>query len=247
MVLGNCSLSTIYSDADDCADMFARVEALPWQIVHDAVKETKTWSTPAEYVKALDSLPLGANVAAFVGHSDIRAAVLGLGRSVDAGYRPTRAEIDQMQQMLSDALDAGFLGLSTLRSSFSKLEGTRYPARQLPSTYAKWSEFHALNNVLRRRGRVHQSTPNLARQAEVTRYLAAKHRPRIPATSEDHVDCGGRCQGRSAGGTTDLAGCRSQTGPAVTSVGSTCRCRSKCTPTVSISSFSRSSVRARPR
>ncbi|MFY9764713.1 MAG: hypothetical protein WAK42_06850, partial [Mycobacterium sp.] len=77
IVLGNCSLSTVYSDADDCADMFARVEALPWQIVHDAVKEAKTWSSPAEYVKALDSLPLGVNVAAFIGHSDIRAAVLG--------------------------------------------------------------------------------------------------------------------------------------------------------------------------
>ena len=172
VILGNCSLSTIYSDADDCADMFARVEALPWQIVHDAVKEYKTWSTPPEYVKAVDSLPLGANVAAFIGHSDIRAAVLGLGRSVDSGYRPTLAEIEQMQGMLSDALDAGFVGLSTLRSSFSKLEGTRFPARQLPSTYAKWSEFNALNNVLRRRGRVHQSTPNLARQAEVSRYLA---------------------------------------------------------------------------
>jgi N-acyl-D-aspartate/D-glutamate deacylase len=172
IVLGNCSLSTVYSDADDCADMFARVEALPWQIVHDAVKEAKTWSSPAEYVKALDSLPLGVNVAAFIGHSDIRAKVLGLGPSVDADYRPTAAEIDRMRQMLTDALDAGFLGLSTLRSSFSKLEGTRYPARQLPSTYAKWSEVCALNNVLRRRGRVHQSTPNLARQAEVARYLA---------------------------------------------------------------------------
>jgi N-acyl-D-aspartate/D-glutamate deacylase len=172
VVFGNCSLSTVYSDADDCADMFARVEALPWQIVHDAIKEGKTWSGPAEYVKAVESLPLGVNVAAFIGHSDIRAAVLGLGRSVDADYRPTRAQINQMRQMLSDALDAGFLGLSTLRSSFSKLEGTRYPARQLPSTYAKWSEFHALNNVLRKRGRVHQSTPNLARQAEVARYLA---------------------------------------------------------------------------
>ena len=41
IVLGNCSLSTVYSDADDCADMFARVEALPWQIVHDAIKEAK--------------------------------------------------------------------------------------------------------------------------------------------------------------------------------------------------------------
>jgi N-acyl-D-aspartate/D-glutamate deacylase len=172
IVLGNCSLSTVYSDPDDCADMFARVEALPWQIVHDSVKEAKTWGGPAEYVKVVDSLPLGANVAAFIGHSDIRAAVLGLGQSVDADYRPTRAEIDRMRQMLTDALDAGFLGLSTLRSSFSKLEGTRFPARQLPSTYAKWSEFNALNSVLRKRGRVHQSTPNLARQAEVARYLA---------------------------------------------------------------------------
>jgi N-acyl-D-aspartate/D-glutamate deacylase len=171
VVLGNCSLSTVYSDADDCADLFARVEALPWQIVHDAVKEAKTWSGPAEYVKAVDSLPLGVNVAAFIGHSDIRAAVLGLGRSVDASYRPTRAEIGRMRQMLTEALDAGFLGLSTIRSSFSKLEGTRFPARQLPSTYARWSEFGALNNVLRKRGRVHQSTPNLARQAEVARYL----------------------------------------------------------------------------
>jgi len=172
IILGNCSLSTVYSGADDCADMFARVEALPWQIVHDAVKEAKTWTTPAEYVKAVDSLPLGANVAAFIGHSDIRAAVLGLGQSVDADYRPTPAELDRMRQMLTDALDAGFLGLSTLRSSFSKLEGTRFPARQLPSTYATWSEFHALNTVLRKRGRVHQSTPNLARQVEVARYLA---------------------------------------------------------------------------
>ncbi len=172
VIFGNCSLSTVYSDADDCADMFARVEALPWQIVHDSVKEAKTWSGPAEYVKALDSLPLGTNVAAFIGHSDIRAAVLGLGQSVDADYRPTRAQIKQMQQMLTEALDAGFVGLSTLRSSFSKLEGTRFPARQLPSTYATWSEFDALNTVLRQRGRVHQSTPNLARQAEVSRYLA---------------------------------------------------------------------------
>jgi N-acyl-D-aspartate/D-glutamate deacylase len=172
IILGNCSLSTVYSDADDCADMFARVEALPWEIMHDAVKKAQTWSNPTEYVQALDSLPLGVNVAAFIGHSDIRAAVLGLGRSVDADYRPTAAEIDRMRQMLTDALDAGFLGLSTLRSSFSKLEGTRYPARQLPSTYARWSEFRALNNVLRKRGRVHQSTPNLARQIEVARYLA---------------------------------------------------------------------------
>lgn len=59
VILGNCSLSTVYSEADDCADMFSRVEALPWQIVHDSVKEAKTWSGPAEYVKTVDSLQIG--------------------------------------------------------------------------------------------------------------------------------------------------------------------------------------------
>src|SRR6201995_3877643 len=56
VVFGNCSLSTIYSDADDCADMFARVEALPGQIVHGSVKEAKTWTGPGEYGNTLASL-----------------------------------------------------------------------------------------------------------------------------------------------------------------------------------------------
>jgi len=172
IVLGNCSLSTVYSDADDCADMFARVEALPRSIVRSTVKESKTWHDPASYVAAIEALPLGTNIAAFIGHSDMRAATMGLGRSVDAKTRPTRAELDQMGRMLADALDAGFVGLSTIRSSWSKLEGTRYPARQLPSAYASWREYRALNAILRQRGRVHQSTPNLTRRAEVAFYLA---------------------------------------------------------------------------
>ena len=49
--------------------------------------------------------------------------------------------------MLEDALDAGFVGLSTIRSSFSKLEGARYPTRLLPSTYATWAEYRELNSV----------------------------------------------------------------------------------------------------
>ena len=133
VILGNCSLSTVYCDADDCADMFARVEAVPRSMVRSTVKEFKTWHDPAGYVAAIEALPLGANIAAFIGHSDMRAATMGLGRSVDSNVRPTRTELRRMSRMLVDALDAGFVGLSTIRSSWSKLEGTRYPARQLPS------------------------------------------------------------------------------------------------------------------
>ncbi|BBY25637.1 N-acyl-D-amino-acid deacylase family protein [Mycobacterium stomatepiae] len=172
IILGNCSLSTVYSEADDCADMFARVEALPWSVVHSAVKERKTWHDPASYVAAIEALPLGTNVAAFIGHSDMRVATMGLGPSVDSTSRPSRDELDRMRRMLTDALDAGFVGLSTIRSSWSKLDGTRYPARQLPSAYATWGEYHVLNKILRQRGRVHQSTPNLTRRAEVAFYLS---------------------------------------------------------------------------
>ncbi|MBJ8344343.1 amidohydrolase family protein [Antrihabitans sp. YC2-6] len=181
IVLGNCSLSTVYADADDCADLFSRVEALPWEAVHSAVKEHKTWSSPQSYVDAINQRPLGANVAGFIGHSDIRAAVLGLDRATDPTVEPTAAELGRMKIMLGDALDAGFVGLSTIRSSFSKLEGTRWPARLLPSTFASWREFGALNDILRARGRIHQSTPNLAKRSEMARYflqsMGLKRRP----------------------------------------------------------------------
>jgi N-acyl-D-aspartate/D-glutamate deacylase len=172
ILMGNCSLSTVYADPEDCADMFARVEALPWDVVNSAVKEHKDWSDPKSYVEAIASRPLGVNVAAFIGHSDIRVATMGLRRAVDADERPSPSELDQMSRMLEDALDAGFVGLSTIRSSFSKLEGVRYPAKLLPSTYATWAEYRRLNSVLRRRNRVHQSTPNLASRAEIWQYLA---------------------------------------------------------------------------
>ncbi|RJQ74449.1 hypothetical protein D5S17_22755 [Pseudonocardiaceae bacterium YIM PH 21723] len=171
VLMGNCSLSTVYAEAEDCADLFSRVEALPWDAVHGAVKEHRTWDGPASYRRFLESQPLGANVAAMIGHSDMRVATMGLRRAVTKGERATDAELDRMRGMLTDALDAGFVGLSTIRSSFSKLEGTRYPAQQLPSTYANWREYRALHAILRERGRVLQCTPNLTKRAEVLRFF----------------------------------------------------------------------------
>lgn len=172
VVFGNCSLSTVYASPDDCADLFSRVEALPWEAVHASVKEHQTWTGPHRYVEALEARPLGPNVAALIGHSDIRAAVMGLERATDPHESPTPAELDRMCALLGEALDAGFLGLSTIRSSFSKLDGSRYAARQLPSTYASWREYRRLNRVLRDRGGLHQCTPNAARRAEVAKFFA---------------------------------------------------------------------------
>lgn len=88
VLLGMCSLSTVYADTEDAADLFSRVEAVPRQFVHGALARHKTWSNPAEYVAAIDALPLGPNIASLLGHSDLRASVLGLDRATTRDVTP---------------------------------------------------------------------------------------------------------------------------------------------------------------
>ncbi|MEO7733474.1 MAG: amidohydrolase family protein, partial [Kofleriaceae bacterium] len=154
VMVGSCSLSTVYSDPLDLADLFSRVEALPRAHVLAALERGKTWSTPSAYVAAIERLPLGPNVASFLGHSDLRAHVMGLGRATDPACRPSEAELRQMERALEDAIGAGFLGLSTMTNPWDKLDGDRYRSRSLPSSYARWSEHRRLNRILRREGRM---------------------------------------------------------------------------------------------
>ncbi|MAQ14267.1 MAG: N-acyl-D-glutamate amidohydrolase [Sandaracinus sp.] len=159
--MGSCSLSTVLSAPEDCADFFARVEALPREHVLGALEEHQTWSDPAGYVEGVERLPLGPNVGTFLGHSDLRVAVMGLGRSVDPAERPTAAEQAQMESILEAALDEGFLGLSTMTNPWDKVGGDRFRSKRLPSTYATWGEYRRFHRILRRRGAILQSAPNI--------------------------------------------------------------------------------------
>lgn len=161
VLLGNCSLSTVYADSEDAADLFSRVEAVPREYVFGALSSGRTWSTPAEYVKAIDALPLGPNVGSLLGHSDLRTAVLGLERATDPTIRPTDDELKKMAALLDEALDAGLLGMSGMDAAIDKLDGERFRSRALPSTFATWRERRKLIKVLRKRGRILQSAPNL--------------------------------------------------------------------------------------
>ncbi|MBV9351294.1 MAG: amidohydrolase family protein, partial [Mycobacterium sp.] len=57
VMLGSCSLSTVYVGGVDAGDLFGRVEAIPRDHVIAAVDKHKTWSSCAEYVAALEALP----------------------------------------------------------------------------------------------------------------------------------------------------------------------------------------------
>ena len=171
VLLGMCSLSTVYSDTEDAADLFSRVEAVPRQFVLGALEQHKTWSGPAEYVKAIDELPLGPNIASLLGHSDLRASVLGLDRATTRGVMPTDAELETMAARLDEALEAGMLGMSGMDAAIDKLDGDRFRSRALPSTFATWRERRRLIKVLRKRGRMLQSAPNVAKIHEALNFF----------------------------------------------------------------------------
>ncbi len=171
VVMGSCSLSTILSGAEDSADMFARVEAVPYEHVIKTVRDARSWTDAASYVDALEALPLGPNVSCFLGHSDLRAHVMGLGRSVDPEVETSETELVEMERLLEQSLDAGLLGLSTMTTKLDKVGGTRFRSRPLPSTHARWAEYRRLNRVLRRRGRVLQSAPDARMPLNVIQFL----------------------------------------------------------------------------
>jgi N-acyl-D-aspartate/D-glutamate deacylase len=104
VMLGSCSLSTVHVDGADAGDIFGRVEAIPREHVIGAVDEHKTWTNCEEYIAALEARPLGPNIAAFIGHSDMRAAVMGLDRATQKKQRPTPSEQAQMERWLAEAL-----------------------------------------------------------------------------------------------------------------------------------------------
>lgn len=171
VLLGMCSLSTVYADNEDAADLFSRVEAVPRNFVVGALEKGRSWSGPAEYVRAIDALPLGPNVSSMLGHSDLRAAVLGLDRATTRGVTPTDAELETMAAKLGEALDAGMLGMSGMDAAIDKLDGDRFRSRALPSTFATWRERRRLIKVLRERGRMLQSAPNVAKVQEALNFF----------------------------------------------------------------------------
>lgn len=163
LLLGSCSLSAIHASPSDAGDLFGRVEAIPRKFVVEALESGQSWKSAREYVQAIETLPLGPNVASFIGHSDIRAAEMGLDRATRKDVKPSPAELAAMEAMLTEALDAGFIGMSSQQLLFDKLDGEVCRSRTLPSTYATNRERRRLNAILRRRDRALQGGPDVGR------------------------------------------------------------------------------------
>ncbi|MDI9497473.1 MAG: D-aminoacylase [Bacillota bacterium] len=90
------------------------------------------WTTVEDYLKHVDTLPLGPNVLYLAPHGNLRMVVMGLDNR-----KPTAEEQEAMDAELQKAIDAGAFGMST---------GMIYP----PCVYADIDEFISLGKVLKK-------------------------------------------------------------------------------------------------
>ncbi len=150
IVPGNCSLSLAPLRAEyrtKLVGMFNQIEEMPLKAFKEGV--VWDWETFAEYITRIRK-GLAINVAPLVGHSVIRLWVMG-----DAAMERTATpeEIEGMQGLLRECLDAGAVGLST---SYIDMDERLQP---VPSRYACPDEIDALASVLGEYGRVLQIVP----------------------------------------------------------------------------------------
>lgn len=89
----------------------------------------KGWTTMAEYFTLLEASGLPVNVVQTVGHTQIRQMVLG-----DIDRRPSNQELEAMQDLVREAMEAGAIGVST---------ALIYP----PAVYARTKEIAALAEI----------------------------------------------------------------------------------------------------
>lgn len=174
VLFGNCSLGTSFGKqmvdgANPIVDCFTRVENIPKTVLAKCV-DAIDWDNTGDYMDHFDNMPLGPNVAAFLPHSMLRIAVMGLEDCLSR--EPTEAEMQKMEQLLEQALDQGYMGMSTDGLPLHYLANSPHTDKRLPTQYAPFSEIKRLLGVLRKRDRVWQTTPIIENRLKAFGYFA---------------------------------------------------------------------------
>jgi len=174
VLVGNCSLGTCFGkqrdgNQDPIVDCFTRVENIPKKVLAKCV-EAVTWKDTGEYMDHFSKMPLGPNVAAFVPHSMLRVEVMGLQDSVSRA--PTEDELDRMCDLLGQALDQGYMGMSTDGLPFHYLSNDPNTDKRIPTQFASFKEMKRLLKVVRDKNKVWQSTPIIEKRIKAFQYFA---------------------------------------------------------------------------
>ena len=109
---GQCGFSS-----GPCLDEAGRAEVESWRRRHSVEDD---WESLDDFLRVLESREIGVNFATLVGHSNLRAAAVGLGKR-----EASPDEIAKMKSLAAEAMRQGAFGLST---------GLQYPPSSFGST-----------------------------------------------------------------------------------------------------------------
>lgn len=137
-VMGNCGF-TLAPGTEDDADLILRSIERAEDMSRNAIEKGVpwTWSSFPQFVEAVKRLPKALNIAVQIGHSALRASVMG---ERAFGEVATDAEVAEMCREVEEALAAGATGFSTSRSR-AHLTKAGDP---VASRSATWDEVEAL-------------------------------------------------------------------------------------------------------
>ena len=105
----------------------------------EAIFRVVSSSSPAAFMRMAEKASLGTNMAFFIGHNPIRSKFVG-----ECDVKPTAEQLSAMQDMVVQAMEAGYLGYSS---------GLVYT----PSVYADTDELIALAKVMAPYGGIYAS------------------------------------------------------------------------------------------
>ena len=75
-------------------------------------EQEQRWATvgalPSTFMAHAETVPMGTNTAYFLGHSAVRGKVMGL-----SDAHPNEQQMDEMKGYVKDAMESGYLGMST--------------------------------------------------------------------------------------------------------------------------------------
>ena len=115
VVMGNCGVGFSPckpEERDWLISLMEGVEDIPGTALHEGINWQ--WESFPEYLDILENKPLAIDVGTQIPHGAVRAYVMGT-RGINR-EEATQEEIDQMSQLVKEAIQAGAFGFSTSRT-----------------------------------------------------------------------------------------------------------------------------------
>ena len=148
VVMGNCGMTFAPVRPGQqavLATAMESVEDIPASCILDGLPWT--WESYGEYLDAIEAMPRGLNAGGYVGDVALRLYVAG-DRACEPDFVATPDELQQMADLVRQALLDGALGYSISRSLFHRVPD----GRNVPGTWSDPSEFFAIADPLRELG-----------------------------------------------------------------------------------------------